>query len=102
MSYLLKFDCILLILCLVSSFTFAFNNSGFPELSLGESSGFTLHFILTFSAKKCILYINTMLSFEGDKNEKIQKTHEIERTIAKEICKCGRAFPCRIHGFVVY
>lgn len=73
MSYLLKFDCILLILCLVSSFTFAFNNSGFPELSLGESSGFTLHFILTFSAKKCILYINTMLSFEGDKNEKIQK-----------------------------
>ena len=36
------------------------------------------------------------------KNEKIQKTHEIERTIAKEICKCGRAFPCRIHGFVVY
>ena len=36
------------------------------------------------------------------KNEKIQKIHEIERTTAKEICKCGRAFPCRIHGFVVY
>ena len=37
-----------------------------------------------------------------EKNEKIQKIHEIERTTAKEICKCGRAFPCRIHGFVVY
>ncbi len=37
-----------------------------------------------------------------EKNEKIQKIHEIERTTVKEICKCGRAFPCRIHGFVVY
>ena len=36
------------------------------------------------------------------KMKKIQKIHEIERTTAKEICKCGRAFPCRIHGFVVY
>ena len=58
--------------------------------------------LLTFSVKKCILYINTMFSLEGVKNEKIQKIHEIERTTAKEICKCGRAFPCRIHGFVVY
>ena len=37
-----------------------------------------------------------------EKNEKIQKIHEIERTTAKEIYKCGKAFPCRIHGFVVY
>ena len=42
------------------------------------------------------------LFFFEKKNEKIQKIHEIERTTVKEICKCGRAFPCRIHGFVVY
>ena len=35
-------------------------------------------------------------------NVNFDELGEIERTIAKEICKCGRAFPCRIHGFVVY
>lgn len=36
------------------------------------------------------------------KIEIIQKKPEMARSSAKEIYKGGKAFPCRIHGFVVY